>query len=199
MSCADCAAWAEAIATLLAVMVALFGDLLRQKLYPPKLRLEFLPKGEDTATTDDKREQIWWSILVTNERRYSPAKHVRVMIEGFQKRLPNERYSPELLGTPLQLHWVYPQFHEQFPNIGPKRHCNLGYLDKNERRFALSTYFVPNNFQGYVFPGETLVIRLIAVADNFASKPYFVEISWDGEWWSAEEDEKQQHVLIRPA
>ena len=205
MTCDSWAAWIEAIGTwaaaggtLCAVLVALFGDALRRVLYPPKLRLELLAKAVHTTTTGDKKEQIWWSILVSNERKYSPAKRVRIMAEAFQKRLPDGSPSPKFLPTPLQLHWVYPQFHELLPNIGPKRRCNLGYLDREDKRFALSTYFVPNNFQGYVAPDDALAVRVVAVADNFESKPYFFEISWDGQWWSEEEDETQQHLTIQP-
>ena len=55
----------------------------------------------------------------------------------------------------------------------------------------------PNNFLGYITAGEAMRVTLVASAHNGNSEPLVLEVSWDGRW-SAELDEMQRHLVIKP-
>ena len=88
---------AVAMGTLLAVVIALFGEKLRAKFFPPRLKLELLrQEGEKTQLTrstsgfvevvDDVR---YYHLRTRNERRWSPASEVQVYLTRIEEPGPN--------------------------------------------------------------------------------------------------------------
>jgi len=190
-----------AIGTFIVAILAIWGDKIRARLAAPKLKLALHDPGGDLTVRGNQRKAIYYHIELTNERTWSPAKRVRVLLTGIEKRRPNGTFSPEPLMIPLQLAWAFslrfPQFHELLPTIGTARICDLGFLDEGAERFTLSPYVVPNNFRGYVSAGESMRVSLVASGDNYESRsPLCLEISWDGKW-SSDSDEMQRHLVIK--
>lgn len=186
-----------AIGTVTVAVLAIWGDRIRAAIAGPELELKLRdPHGDLTSRSDQKRT-IYYHIRVTNKRTWSPARHVRVLVTGLEKKGPDGSYFPEPLAIPLQLHWAFPGFHELLPTIAISDICDLGFLDEDAECFKLSTYVAPLNFRGYVRAGESLRVYIIASAHNYASKvPLVLEISWDGKW-NSDMDEIQRHLVIK--
>lgn len=192
-----------AVGTVAVAILAVWGDKVRAIIAGPKLELELYDPRGDLTVRGDQTRAIYYHIKVTNRRRWSPARRVRVLVTGIEKKRPDGTFSPEPLMIPLQLAWAFslasPQFHELLPTIGTTRICDLGFVDEGAQRFTLSPYVLPNNFRGYVSKGEPLRVSLIASGDNFESEfPLIVEISWDGKW-SSDLDEMKKHFVVKEA
>src|SRR5689334_1639224 len=94
----------SAVGTLLAVLVALFGQVWRQWLVPPQLRLRLLDDGGESTTMhltwiDDAGEQQFKSVparfyhlRVTNERRSFPATQPQLILLRVEELGAGEKY-----------------------------------------------------------------------------------------------------------
>jgi hypothetical protein len=184
-----------AIGTVAVAVAAIWGDWIRSKFAGPKLELALVNRW-DRNTGNDGRRQIYCHLEVRNLRRWSPAKNVRVVVEGLAKRKPDGTFFPEYLVVPLQLTWGLPTFHELLPTIGPQDRCDLGLLQEGSGQFRLSTYIWPNNFRGFLAAGEAMQVRAVALGQDAASNPLLLEISWDGTW-SADLEEMQRHFVVK--
>jgi hypothetical protein len=172
------AEWFTAISTLAVAIVAIWGDWIRTRLAGPQISFAL----RDLNPRNDGTKEIYYHVIVRNRRRWSPAEAVRVLVVGLAKRRPDGSYFAEPLVTSLQLTWAFPTFHELFPTIADSDTCDFGAIDEHSGRFSLSTYITPNNFRGYIAPGEAMRVTLIATAHNGRSQPFVIEVSWDGKW-----------------
>jgi hypothetical protein len=186
-----------AIGTVAVAVLAIWGDWFRARLAGPRIRLALRDARGDLTVRANGKKTIYYHVIVTNQRTWSPAKAVRILVAGVSKRRPDGTYFPDPVIAPLQLTWAFPEFHDLFPTIATYDTCDFGCLDENSGRFTLSTYLTPNNFRGYVARGEAMRVDVIAAAHNVQSiKPLLLEVSWDG-LWSADLDEMQRHLVIK--
>jgi len=199
MSCETLATWVEAIGTVAVAIVAIWGDWFRAQIAGPKLKLALHdPNGDLTVRTNGTRTR-YYHIKVTNEREWSPAKRVRLLVKKLEKRRPDGTYSALPLAVPVQLIWVYgfSKTRERFPTVATEDFCDLGCIDEGSQQFAVTCYEAPNNWRGYVSAGDTLRVHIVVAAENFESKsPLVVDISWDGKW-STDAEEMQRHLVIK--
>ncbi|MGE3473842.1 MAG: hypothetical protein AB7O28_26110 [Vicinamibacterales bacterium] len=190
------AAVLTAVGTVAVAILAIWGDKLRAWLAGPKLALSLRDARGDLTTRADGRKTIYYHVAVSNDRSWSPAKAVRVLVVGVAKRRPDGTYYPEPVVAPLQLTWAFPQFHELFPTVVTSDTCDFGHLDEDAARFTLATYVTPNNFRGHVEAGQAMQVHLIASAHNVdRTKPLVLEVSWDGQWSSDMEEMKRLLVI----
>ena len=186
-----------AIGTVAVAILAIWGEKIRAAVAGPKIEFGLNdPKGNLTIRANGKRT-IYYHLQLLNRRAWSPASHTRVLVTAIEKKRPDGTYFPESLIAPLQLTWALPQFHELLPTIATRDVCDLGYLDEDSQRFELSLYIKPNNFTGFVEPGQSMRVKIIVAAHNYESKkPTVLEISWDGKWHS-DLSEMQKHLVIK--
>ena len=186
-----------AIGTVAVAILAIWGDKIRAAIAGPKIEFGLNdPKGNLTIRGNKKRT-IFYHLQLQNKRTWSPASHTRVLVTGIEKKRPDGTYFPESLIAPLQLTWAFPQFHELLPTIATRDVCDLGYLDEDSQRFELSLYIKPNNFMGFVEPGQSMRAKILVSAHNYESKKAIIfEVSWDGKWDSNLE-EMQKHLVIK--
>jgi len=188
-----------AVGTVAVAILAIWGDKVRAAIAGPKLELQLRDAKGNLTLRGNQQKTIYYHIKVTNRRKWSPARYVRVLVTGLEKKRPDGTFFPEPLACPLQLTWAFPQFHELLPTVATNDICDLGFLDEGAQRFALSPYVLPNNFRGFVQAGESMRVSIIASAHNYESKsPLVLEIAWDGKW-STDMDEMQRHLVIRRA
>lgn len=192
----DAAAAFTAIGTVAVAILAIWGDWVRTKLAGPQLVLSLLNTRGDLNPTNYGQKQIYYHLKVENQRTWSPAKQVRVLVTGIKKRRPDGSYYAEQMIAPLQLTWAYPQFHELFPTIGTAETCDFGFLSQGDDQFKLSPYISPNNFAGHIKKGDSMQVQVVATAHNGVSEPISIEVSWDGVW-SADLEEMQRHLVIK--
>lgn len=186
-----------AIGTIAVAVLAIWGDKIRSSIAGPNLELKLRDSRGSLTSRANKKRAIYYHLQLVNKREWSPAKHVRLLIIGIEKRRPDGTFFPESLIAPLQLTWAFPQFHELLPTIATSDVCDLGFLDEDSQRFDVSLYIIPNNFRGYVEPGQSMRVSIIASAHNYESKkPLKLEISWDGAW-NSDLEEMQRHLVIK--
>jgi hypothetical protein len=186
-----------AIGTVAVAILAIWGDKVRAVIAGPRLWLSLRDTQGSLTLRINQKRAIYYHIKVRNERRWSPARSVRILVTGVEKKRPDGTYFPEPLIAPLQLTWAHPEFHELLPTVATSDTCDLGFLDEGAARFSLSLYIFPSNFPGFVESGESMRVSIIASGHNYESKqPLILEISWDGKW-SSNMDEMQRHLVIK--
>ncbi len=182
-----------AVGTLLLAVIAIWGDWIRHRFFGPKLEINLLDnKGTLTYITDGTPGRFY-KVNVSNSRKWSPAKNVRVILKNILKPAADGTLAPQVLSGPLQLHWMH--LLPQYRTIGPDEICTYANLVKG-KNFLLSPYIVPNNFVGFITSNQKMLIEVQAVADNSESKPLFIDISWDGQW-SDDTNQMQQHLVVK--
>lgn len=142
-----------ATGTIGAVVVALFGDVLRHWFLPPRLRLtvdslEGVPtpvqvtrtdvQGRATVTTGKSR---YWHVRVRNERRWLPAHNVQVLVLKIEMPgpdgLPQTRFEGE---TPML--WGNQELYTSGRNVGPSGRVALCSVIKDDG-FGLHPIILP--------------------------------------------------------
>jgi hypothetical protein len=184
-----------AIGTIAVAIAAIWGDWIRSKFCGPKLELRLVDRW-DLNTTNYGKRQIYCHLEVSNQRQWSPARSVRVVLDALAKKRPDGTFFPEYLVVPLQLTWAFAIAHEQLPTIGPTDRCDLGWLEEGSEQFKVSTYIRPNNFRGFLVAGEAMQVRVVALSQNGASNPLLLEIAWNGTW-STDLEEMRRHFVVK--
>lgn len=186
---------AVGVGTLLVAAIAIWGNLIRSWWSGPKLKIRLHnPMGEPTTLTDGTPVR-YYHLRVTNGRKWSPAHNVRVLLAKVFQPAADGSWVDRSFSGPLQLTWQFPQFHVQFPSIGPDDVSDLGCIQRG-RRFSLTPYVIPNNFNGFVEANQSIRVEVVAVADNGQSKPNLIEIAWNGNW-SDEAGEMSRHLVVK--
>ncbi len=186
---------ATVIATLIVACLAIWGDVIRARWVGPKLTLHlFDPQGEKINLTDGTPSR-WYHLRVTNDRRSAYAVNVRVVLTKVSRPSADGSIHPTLLSGPLQLTWQHGHSLPQFPTLGPALNVDLGFVTK-DGVFRLTPWFVPNNLNVDVRPGERVVIEALAISDQSESLPICVEVAWDGNW-SEDAAEMGTHLVAK--
>ena len=184
-----------AFGTLLIAVLAIWGEPIRLWLVGPKLEVS-LSSSEGTLNyAGNQRIPTRYYHLRISNRRKVPARNVRVHLTKILKPAADGRWVPQVLSGPLQLTWKFPTTRPQFLTIGPDDCCDIGNLQKGQK-FVLTPYVIPHNFVGYLEANERMRIEVVAVSDNAESKPYCVEVAWDGQW-SDDTLDMQRHLVVR--
>jgi hypothetical protein len=169
-----------AFGTIVVAVLAIWGDWIRHKWAGPKLRLALLDAVGSVTHRRDGKKGRYYKLRVWNDRKWSPATNVRVVLKSIFKPAADGTPTPQPLSGPLQLtwQWIVPQF----PTIGAGEEiCTYANLVQGEQ-FVLSPYITPNNFVGLLKGNERMVIEVTAVSDTVESESLFLELSWNGQW-----------------
>lgn len=190
-----------AFGTLSVAILAIWGNWFQAKLAGPKLKLILNDPAGILLPNIENKEQPparYYHIKVSNERSWSPARAVRVMITQIDRKTPANSYAPERQIIPLQVQWSHQEYHELLPTIANSDdRCDLGYLNAGADKFILSTFFMPTYLKGHISKGESCRVYIKAFAENYESKkPLVIEISWDGQW-EADSAEMQKHLVVK--
>jgi hypothetical protein len=186
---------AVGVGTILVAVLAIWGDLARSWWSGPKLKVRLLTGSGELTTIADGTPVRYYHVKVTNGRKWSPPRNVRVLITKILLPASDGSWVDRSFSGPLQLTWQFPQFRTPFSFIGPDDVSDLGYIPKGQR-FILSPYIVPNNFTGFVEGNQTIRAEITAVADNGQSDSIVLEIAWNGSW-SDNQVEMSQHLVIK--
>lgn len=175
--------WLVAVGTISAVIVAIWGDTIRAKLWSPKMSLHLCSQNGELTRNNSGQQIVYYHLKITNQRPTSPAKKVQVLCKAvFKGTIQSDDFKQMPLTVPLQLTWSYPDSSELLPTVGPEKTCDLGVFDPNQKSFCLSTYVTPNNFEAFIRADKVMRVHLQVVADNYTSgSTHRFEISWDGQ------------------
>jgi len=185
-----------AVGTIAIAILAIWGDWFRDKFAAPKLALR-LRDRHGNKTTLNGRNVLYYHLVVKNNRKWSLAKGVQIMINGIWRKAADGTFKAEILAAEIPLRWAFPQFGPINPTFRDRKICDLGYLAQDDSHFKPSLYFYPNNFKGFIGAGDSVRLRIGVKAENFTSaKSFVVEISWDGRW-DTDLDQMEKHLVVK--
>ena len=187
--------WALVVGTLTLAIVALWGHIIRERWFGPKLKIALKNLKGEVSKFSDGVISRYFHLRVFNERRTSPAHNVRVVIKAIFRPKADGTMCLSPLSGPIQLAWQFQGSNPQFQTIGAESTCDLGYLRKNEP-FRLSALYHHISFDGTVKKGEKIIVELAAFADETESNVLKIEIAWDG-IWSDDSDEIIKHLVVK--
>jgi len=180
--------------TLLTVAVALFGDLIRRRFFPPILRMQLLRKAGELTKFTSGEPVRYYHLRVVNERRWSPASDVQVFLTRVEEPGPNGELQVTWLGE-VPLRWRHQEVVPLTRSIGPSADTDLCSVAPNDG-LRLMPLIVPNSLEARRQRTCKLVTSLQARSIEGDSEVVRVEIAWDGAW-EAGEAEMQRHLVVR--
>jgi hypothetical protein len=188
-----------ALATLAAVLVALFGQKWQARLLPPRLKLTLGRKeGEKTqlrnqgdgALVDDVR---YYYLRVSNERRWSPAEGVQVYLSRIEEPDASGDLQVVWVGD-IPIRWRDQEFVPLLRTIGSAADCDLCRVGKTSG-FALMPLIVPHNLNAHRNKPFKLVASLQARSNQVDSEIMRIQISWDGLWEDGDVEMLRHQVI----
>ncbi|MGA2327057.1 MAG: hypothetical protein ABSH05_12315 [Bryobacteraceae bacterium] len=192
---------AVAAGTLLAVVVAIFGEKLRAKFFPPRLSLRFIcPEGEGTTLTRKDSGEVaddvrYYHLRVSNERRWSAAREVQVFLTRVEEPGPNGDLHVVWAGE-VPIRWRDQEVVPLLRTIGADADCDLCRVGRNTG-LSLMPLISPNNLNAHHQGSCRLVASLQARSNETDSEVARIEISWDGSWEHGDMEMKR-HLAVRP-
>jgi hypothetical protein len=193
--------FAVAAGTLFLAAIALFGDKLRARFFPPRLELKIKSKeGEKTQLTDQNGKFLddtrYYYIVVSNRRRWSPAAQTQVFITRLEVYGHSGDLQAKWFGD-IPVRWRNQEFVPLVRTIGPDTDCDFCRVEK-KGLLVLMPLVPANNFPAVWQDEGKFVVTLQARSDVADSQIFRVRVAWDGQWDDGVEEMKQ-HFDIKPA
>jgi hypothetical protein len=179
----ELANWLVAIGTLTAVVVAIWGEFLRSKLAPPKLRFVLHnTRGTVTRITQGPRV-IYYHLKIVNSRPWFLAKNCQVRLIDISQRGPDNNFRPVPNPVPPTFVWSPAGFVPVATNISKEQIFDFGRVTEGGQEFEPVLHFYPNNFQGRIGANQAIRYALEVVGDNVSKVAALVlEVAWNGQW-----------------
>lgn len=206
---AECQFWLNwavnavtAVATVGAVVVALFFDRMRARFFPPLLNLQIAnAKGVKTIvrlTSPDGSERNedgrYYHLRVANERRWSQASQVQVFLVRIEEPGPDEAFNVTWSGD-VPIKWRLQEIFPPARDIGPAADCDLCSVVKN-KWVQLHPLIQPFNLNTTKREACRFVVTLQARSTEADSPFIRIQIAWDGRWEDGDH-EMQRHLTLR--
>lgn len=183
-----------AFLTLAAVIVAIWGEKIRQIWTKPKLKISLY---EPSLTKTNAEIKGWYYLIrVSNDRPSSPAKNVRILLTNAHKKGPDGSWIEQKFSGPTQVMWRWPQLSPLYLTVGPDELSTFGFLLENADSFELQLYWYPNNLNRSIPSNESRRLTFKAVSDTAESKPLNIEVAWDGTWVEGRAEMKD-HLVVK--
>jgi hypothetical protein len=171
---------AVAIGTIGAVIMAVLGEPIRNRIFRPKLKITFDNVGEgyrvQTKDTSSGRPLQYLRIAIEN-RGAVIAKNVRLLVTRVILVTPNESdrvFESEVL--PLRFAFSH-AVAEDIPR-GPPQFLDVCFVEGFPPVLHFCFKYLPNHFPTDIYDGR-YEITVIAVGDNCRTRPQTVRFIWD--------------------
>ena len=194
-----------ALGTVGAVIVALFGEFLRNWLMPPRLRLSVdslegvktpvqLAWHDEGGNLQSRMEDgRYWHVRVRNERRWFAAHHVQVLLLQIEEPGPNGAPQIKWAGEAPVL-WENQEIYGAGRAVGAAGRVALCSV-VGDKWLALHPLIMPLNMDAQRRAACVLTLTFQARGDEGDSPPLRVRVAWDGKW-SDGAQEMRQHLTI---
>ena len=193
-----------AFGTLLAVVVALFGDWLKNRWWRPTIKLELLSRlgtfakaqllaPDGSARPADAR---YYHLMVSNPGRWPAATGVQVYLLRIEEPGAGGHLNVIWTGD-VPLAWRHQAIHPLARTIGADAHCDLLCVVENkwvEVLTILKTVDFPFTQKRNPFQGVVLTVQARGAETD--SKVMRIRISWDGRW-NAGDVEMGRHLEVQ--
>ena len=187
---------ASIASTILLAIIAIWGEPIKAKLWPPRLVLDGHNLDGDFNVSSCSTRVVYFHLKVFNMRKTAPAFKARVLCEGTSRMKADGEFQIEPLVIPVHLTWSFSKWNELLPTIGPERYVDFGYIAEGDNCFTPSLYATPGNFRGFVRKNETQRFKIVAIADNCPrSQPLYLQVSWNGRF-DFDRSEMSKHLVI---
>lgn len=210
--------FALVVAALATIIVALFGEWIRAKLFRPQLELHLrhehgekqnaaLQWQEADGTIHHRSELArYYHVKVSNGTRWRPATNVQVFLTRVEEPGPDGDFKISWVGE-IPLQWRNQQAYPTARTIGSATDCDLCNVVK-DKWIELSPLIIPNNLvtrrklpanrlvQTPVNWSTNMVVTLQARANEGESPIARFLISWDGEWEDGD-IEMAKHLVVK--
>jgi hypothetical protein len=190
---------AIAIGTLLTVVVALFGEKLRAKFFPPLLNVKlFNREGERIEMKDPIGNHVDWAryyfIHVWNARKWSPAEQTQLFLTRIEEPGPSGDLRTSWSGQ-IPIRWRNQEIVPLLRTIGPSADCDFCRVEK-KGVLRILPLLVPNNLTDFRTKKCQYVAHLQARSTLADSPVLRVFVAWDGGWDDGT-DEMKRHLEIK--
>lgn len=202
-----------AVGTIGAVIVALFGERLKARFFPPRLRVSLVnPLGVKTPVlltwTDERGAEQrstkpgrYYHVQVENAARWPKATQVQICIVRLEEPRPSGEFAITWTGE-IPLQWELQAIHPLTRDVGRTATCDLCSVVQ-DKWLQLRTMIQVMNFQSTrkrADPNAIMdfIVTLEARSIEGSSPPLRLRISWDRDWADGDV-EMQQHFTVKEA
>jgi hypothetical protein len=208
-SCVDgpiIADWLTGIGTLLLGIVAIWGDVWRSMLMPPKLTLELvsetglLTRYSSIPGGPPGQQVIYFHLKVVNQKPRLPVSNCQVLITRVTTKRVDGSFQEEPMRVPLQLVWAPNISSERYVTVTKEKVADFLCVAENQTEIMPILYGYTNTFVevGTISANKTIRYYLEIHGSNYASKtPYFIDVTWDGAW-DCDVTKMHKHLTISP-
>ena len=196
---------AGAVATMSAVVVALFKDAIISRLFPLKLEIELLNsvgewspirmqwQNEQGQIEQKDSEARYYHLRVSNKRPWRVATNVQVYLLSVEEPGPDKRFQLKWVNA-IPMTWRHREIYPLTRTVGSPIDCDLCSVVK-EGYLQLHLLIAPNALPTHLEGEQFMVLTVEARANEGVSKIRRIQIAWDGQWDKAD-SEMQKHVRI---
>jgi hypothetical protein len=168
--------WIGALATVAAVLVALFGDIFKKWIFKPVLRATITDGPPDNVII--KKESGYYSYIsrlwIENKGK-STAKNVEVYVKNVKKKNDHGIFIDDESWQPMNLKWSnIGGIYLENLHVGMGKHCDFTEIFNRHHWFVFCSIDPPNNGGHEKNIGEYMVEVLVASTNH--GKPISVLI-----------------------
>lgn len=189
-----------ALGTIVVAILAIWGNLFRSILIPPKLKIVGQNlRGELTQLVGSNFNSrvVYYHLKVVNGRTWSTAKNCKVLLTEVHLRSPNGQFQRVSLNAFPSFRWTPAELTGLTLDISHEQIFDFGRVIENANRFEPTLSIYPNNFNGFVTANSVVRYTLKIVAEGYESKKTQVfEVAWNGNW-SDNMDIMSQNLIIQ--
>ena len=191
-----------AVATVAAVLVALFGDWIKARLFRPNLSVSLVSSGGELTTAvllspnGETREEKarFYHLRVRNLVRWPTATQVQVHLIRLEEPGPDGELKLKWAGD-VPLRWKFQEIHPIARTVGPYADSDLCSVVKG-KWLELHPLIVPNNLPARRREKTDIVVSVQARSNEGESNIRRFRISWDGQWEDGE-SEMIHHLVVK--
>lgn len=190
----------SALVSLIVGIIAIWGDWIRSKFSPLKLKIE--PQnlnGELTLAVNgpNTAKVYYYHLKLVNQSNWQIARHCRVLLTGMYKKDTTGAFIYTNFNALHPFEWTPAEEGKEYVDITDSHVFDFGRISENSNSFIISTKRYPNNFKGILYPNETIRYCLKIDAVGFRQKKHQIfEVTWNGQW-SDDEDIMKHNVVIK--
>lgn len=177
------------------VIIALFGNQIRQLLFPAKLNVEVLDKNGELTILDNGHRVVYYHLRIINETSVIVHK-CRVFLRKIQKRLEDGQYCDIPFSVPPRYIWTPSESSPEGVDIVNEQIVDFGYVIDSAKEFKPTVTPILNSFKGSLRQNETFRYYIEIIAENYRPKKLIgIEVSWNG-YWPEDLTQMHKHLII---
>ncbi len=186
-----------AIATIMVCVLAIWGDRIKAKFFPPILDLVLPDIALDRIACNPPRYYV--HLRVHNAGKVA-GRSCRVILRDIQKRVAGgSDFVREPVPIPLQFTWSpseIPPLQRDIPSRADET-IDLGFVAKQDQKGFCPQFYVTPAGHDYNVPAQGTARYFVnVVADNCDARLSRVfEVSWDGQW-DDNPDAMRKHLVV---